>query len=340
MKLEAEEAMSDRVPTPAQTKNTVARPLKVLSTLKTPTAVVWLVMLLCFPLSRFFSDNFPSMGLARSVLLLGLFLAVIAFGQGIVILTGGVDLSIPATVALAAYVTGFLANDRLPTLVAILLALALAACVGVVNGLVVARINLPPFIVTLAVGTIMASLLLGVGRGAPAQPSPDSLARVFGGSQEILGVPTPVWVLILVILVGVFIQSGTVFGRHVYAVGNSPKASEITGIPLARTLVLAYGVAAVSYGLGGVMLLGYGSGADLNIGNPWLLPSIAAVVVGGSSIKGGSGSYLGTVGAVLLLTLIEIDIRAASIPEGFRQALYGLIIILALIGGRISTRAR
>lgn len=305
------------------------------------TFVVWLLVLASIALSGLASPSFPSVRFVQGVLTLGLFLVIIAFGQGLAILTGGFDLSVPAIVALAAYSTGYLSSTGLPTLIAIAIALILAATVGALNGLLVAKTGFPPFIITLAVGSIVASLLLGFSQTtAPAQKSPDILTAIFAGHHAFLDIPLPIWILIALVALATWVQNGTTFGRYAYALGNSVRAAQIIRLPVTRSIIMTYLTAAVFYGIGGMMLLGYGSGADLNIGSAWLLPSIAAVVVGGSSIKGGSGSYLGTVGGALLLTVIDIDIRAVGLAEGYRQALYGILILLALLGARVAAAKR
>lgn len=299
--------------------------------------IVWLVALLALPASRLASPNFPSFDLVRNVFGLGLFLIVVAFGQGLVILSGGLDLSVAATATMGAYFTGYFSTHGMPTFAAVLLALLIASLVGLVNGLIIAYTPFPAFIVTLAISAMASSLLLGLSAGTPSQRSPEGLTSLFSGSHGFWGIPLPIWFFVVVVAIGASLQSGTVFGRHVYAIGNSIRTAEISGIKVKLTSTLVYVVAGLSYGLAGVMLLGYGSGADLNVGNPWLLPSIAAVVVGGSSIKGGAGSYWGTAGAVVLLTILGIDISATGFSEGVKQIAYGLVILLALLGGRLAT---
>jgi ribose transport system permease protein len=149
-----------------------------------------------------------------------------------------------------------------------------------------------------------------------------------------------VYVFILVVIIGYVVQSKTRFGRALFAIGNSPVAARIAGLKVKTNVVLTYWFASISYGIAGVLLLGYGSGSDLNIGNAWLLPSIAAIVVGGASISGGTGNYLGTVGAALFLTVLSIDISAAGISEGLKQILYGSVILIALLLIRVGGSRR
>lgn len=298
--------------------------------------IVWALLLVCLPLSRVANENFPSVSLVVNVIVLGLFLAVIAFGQGLVVLTGGIDLSVAPAVALGAFLTGSLWASGVPVPVAVVVSVIACAAVGAVNGLMVSRFGFPAFIVTLAVGTILASALLGAARGAPAQGSPESLSALFRQETTVLGIPAAVWLFVLVAAVGLFVQHKTTLGVRAYALGNSVAAARNARVDVGRTTIAVYAVAGSAYGLAGVMLLGYASGADLNVGEPWLLPSIAAVVVGGAAIRGGSGSYGGTLGGALLLTLLGIGISATGLSEGYKQIVYGAVIVIALLGSRLA----
>jgi ribose transport system permease protein len=284
------------------------------------------------------SESFPSVTLIVNVLILGLFLAVIAFGQGLVVLTGGIDLSVSSSVALGAFLTGSLWAAGIPAVIAVILAVVACTAVGAFSGLVISRFGFPAFIVTLAVGTILASVLLGVSRGAPAQRSPEGLAALFRQETTLIGVPVAIWLFLVMAGLGLFVQHKTTLGLHAYAIGNSVAAARNSRVDVARATVTVYGVAGAAYGLAGVMLLGYSSGADLNVGEPWLLPSIAAVVVGGAAIRGGSGTYGGTLAGALLLTLLGIDISATGLAEGYKQIVYGAVILIALLGSRLAGR--
>ncbi|MDT5153956.1 MAG: ribose transport system permease protein [Mycobacterium sp.] len=300
--------------------------------------VVWVLLVLCLPLSRLASESFPSVSLVVNVMSLGLFLAVIAFGQGLVVLTGGIDLSVASSVALGAYLTGWLWTAGIPAVFAAIIAVVACTAVGAVNGLIINQLGFPAFIVTLAVGTILASVLLGVARGAPAQRSPEGLAALFRQETTVVGIPVAIWLFLVVAALGLFIQHKTTLGLRAYALGNSVAAARNARVDVGRVTVSVYGIAGAAYGLAGVMLLGYSSGADLNVGEPWLLPSIAAVVVGGAAIRGGSGTYGGTLAGALLLTLLGIDISATGLAEGYKQIVYGAVILIALLGSRLAGR--
>lgn len=306
-------------------------PRSVIRSRLTQPVIVWLLVLALVPLSRLFSPNFPSWALVTSTLVLSTFLALVAFGQGLIILSGGIDLSVPAVISIAAFATGYLSDLGLPQVLAILCAIVLASTVGLINGLIVARSSFPPFIVTLATSTIAAALLLGFSAGAPGQRAPSTLLRIFATDTVALGVVVAVCLFVVAAALGLYVQNRTRLGRRTYAVGNSVVASRIAGINVSRITVQVYWVAAVFYAVAGVLLMGYGSGSDLNIGAPWLLPSIAAVVVGGSAITGGSGRYTGTLGAAVLLTMVSIGISALGLSEGLKQILYGAVVLVALL---------
>ena len=321
-------------PDPPQDKQSHRRPL---DSAVVQGALIWGLLIAGIPLSHFANAAFPSVQFVLNILILGLFLVVVAFGQGLVILSGGFDLSVPTVVAVGAYATGFLSSAGFHPVIATLLALVIATFVGAINGLIVAQTDFPPFIVTLAVSSIIAALMLGFSRtAAPAQRSPEYLSDIFLSSSRFLGIPLPILILAIFVALGVWVQHGSTLGRYAYALGVSQRASRLTRLPVRTATVAVYSCAALAYGFAGVLLLGYSSGTDLNIGAQWLLPSIAAVVMGGSSIKGGQGLFLATVGGALLLTLVDIDVRALGISEGARQIIYGLIILAALIGARVT----
>lgn len=299
--------------------------------------IVWALALVFIPLSHLFSANFPSWSLVTNALILSTFLALVSFGQGLVILSGGIDLSVPSTISMAAFFTGYLTGNGLPSGLAAIVAILIASLCGLVNGVIVARAGFPPFIVTLAISTIAAAVLLGISAGSPGQTAPDFLITLFS-KGELFGLRTAAYLFIVAAAVGMWVQYRTRLGRRTYAIGNSGSAARIAGINVSSTQILVYWVASIFYAIAGVLLMGYGSGSDLNIGSTWLLPSIAAVVIGGSSIAGGSGRFGGTLGAAVLLTIVSIDISAIGWSEGLKQILYGLVIVVALLLNRLGGR--
>ncbi len=290
------------------------------------------VFLLCIVLilaSRLVSPSLGSWQQVLTVLTLASFLVVLSFGQGLVVLTGGLDLSLPAVITLGGVLTTTWAGNGpgawylLPAVLAVCGGVGLASAIGVV------WLKVPPFIMTMATSIIVSSAALGLTNGTPRGASPESLLLLMKGSY--LGIPAPVYFLVVFAIAGWLIQSRTVFGRYLYAVGTNRDAARIAGVPVTLVTVLPYVASAVCAGFVGMMLVGYANGATLRMGDNYLLPSIAAVVIGGSSILGGSGSFAGTVGGAILLTTVETVIAAIGLEQGLRTIIEGGIILVALL---------
>lgn len=298
--------------------------------------VIWLIVILAIPASRLASSSFPSVNQIQNVVVLASFLGVAAFGEGLVILSGGFDLSVSSVITAAGVlVAAYVQNDG-STVVGVVLALLAAAGIGAATGIGVAYFRVPPFIMTIATGSIVAGALQGLNESHPSRPSPSALHTLFGTGRS-SGLPDVIWFFIAFVILAVILQHVSKHGRRVYAVGNSERVAEMSGLPVRAVTASVYAIAGLCYGLAGIMLTGYSSGADLTLGNDYLLPAIAAVVVGGVSIKGGRGTYLGVVGGVLLLTTVGNDIDATSLAQGWKQVLYGAIVAGALI---LSVRGR
>jgi ribose transport system permease protein len=276
--------------------------------------------------SRFVSPALGSWSQVLTVLMLASFLIVLSFGQGLVILIGGLDLSIPAVITLGGVLaTGWSGGGEWYVLPAIL---AICALVGVFNGLGVTLLKIPPFIMTMATSIILASAALGYTSGTPRGASPAVLTALMKTTW--LGIPVVVYFIVLFVTAGWLLQSRTVFGRKLYAVGANDQAARVAGVSVGSVTVLAYVVSAVCAGFVGMMLVGYANGATLRMGDNYLLPSIAAVVIGGSSILGGRGSFIGTVGGAFLLTTLGTVIAAIGLHQGWRTVIEGGIIVAAL----------
>jgi ribose transport system permease protein len=290
-------------------------------------AILCVVMLLG---ARFISPSLGSWSQVETVLVLGSFLVVLSFGQGLVILTGGLDLSLPALITLG----GILATNWVgvyDTGAWYLLPVVLLICagVGLLSAIGIIWLKVPPFIMTLAMSIIVSSILLGYTKGTPRGASPDAALALMKGS--VFGQPAVITFVILFVIMGWLFQSRSATGRYLYAVGMNVDAARIAGVPVIVVQALPYVVSAVCAGLVGIMLVGYSNGATLRMGESYLLPSIAAVVIGGSSILGGSGSFLGTVGGAILLTTLGTIISAIGLEFGLRTIIEGTIVLVALL---------
>lgn len=323
--------MTSTLTEPMVTTRTEARPWWTGPGFVRPVVLFILAVAALFA-GRLFSEGLPSWGAGEAILTQSLFVAVLAFGQGLVMLIGGLDLSIPGVVALSATIvalwTSEFGNDPFT---GVLLALFVSALVGLVDGFLIARFQIPAFIVTLAMGGIITGLTIGVTFGRTAPSAPRELVYLFSGSGKFWGIGIPVVVFLLVGVVGYFIQARSRWGRKAYLFGSSPSASRIAGLPVRRVEISVYVVGALASGIAGIMLLGFSGNAQLNLGDQWMMPAIAAVLVGGTVIGSGYGFWQATFMSCVLLTTITVVIQATGWSQGWKNVLYGVVVLLALL---------
>lgn len=272
-------------------------------------------------------------GYVNSVLVLGSFLAVLSLGQGAVILTGGLDLSLPWTIGLCGILLAGVVQGRpMVAAWAIPMVLAIGALIGMFNGLGIVLFALPPIVVTLAMDGILQGVAMVYSNGTPSGFAPPELRWLM--TTRIWGVTPELWLLALFVIVAMLLLRRTPFGRRVYAIGNSVRAARLSGVDVGRTLVLVYMLSGLCSAIVGVLLDGFSGQASLGMGDSYLLPSIAVVVVGGTLITGGRGSYLGMIGGVLLLTALQTLLAGTTLPDATRQIIYGLVVLGAVLALR------
>jgi ribose transport system permease protein len=280
--------------------------------------------------SRWISPNFGGWTEAKAILVLSSFVTVVAFGQQMVILTGGLDLSVASVMTMGGVLAfGWIGASPSAVVWGVPGIVLLTALIGALNGAGVVLLRVPPFIMTLAMGIIVYSATLGITGGTPRGQASGALSALFGAG--VFGVPPVIYLMVAITALGSLLQVGTGFGRRLYAVGTNPSAAYIAGLPVRWLTFLTYAISGASAGFAGILMVGYAGGATLTMGQGYQLPSIAAVVVGGTSILGGRGLYLGAVGGALLLTTFSTVISSLGIAEGWRTVIYGLVILLALL---------
>ena len=273
----------------------------------------------------------------RAIAPFGTFLAIAALGQMLVIMTGGIDLSVPGTLTLAAVVTvgvGQTSDDRL--LPAIGVALLLSALVGLVNGILIGGLGLNALIVTLAVGQIVSGIAFRYFTGVAIQtPVPASLST--WTSARFLGITRTFWVGVALMLVLVVIFRFTTPGRRFQVVGANPTASWIAGLRVNLNQVSAYVMAAVLYGVAGILLASFLKTPNITLGVPYLLGPIAAVVIGGASLTGGLASPLSTWSAAFFLAGLNQMMRVMGLPTALQFVVFGVVIVGGMLvsGDRI-----
>jgi ribose transport system permease protein len=273
----------------------------------------------------------------RAIAPFGTFLAITALGQMLVIMTGGIDLSVPGTFTLAAVVTvgvGHASDDR--TWTAIGIAIVLAAVVGLVNGILIGGLGLNALIVTLAVGQIVTGLADRYYTSVAIQtPVPEGLSA--WTSARFLGVTRTFWIGVAVTLALIVFFRFTTLGRRFQVVGANPTASWIAGLRVNLNQVSAYVVAAVLYAVAGILLASYLGTLSITIGAPYLLGPIAAVVIGGASLTGGLASPLSTWAAAFFLAGLNQMMRVMGLPTALQFVVFGLVIVGGMLvsGDRI-----
>jgi ribose transport system permease protein len=265
-----------------------------------------------------------------SLLIFGSFLAILGLGQGAVVTAGGLDLSGPWAVTFPAIVVTTYANgsDSAATW-AIPLALCIGAGIGLFNGALVASLGISPIIATLATGSMLEGIALVFSHGAPIGNSPPVLLWFLNG--RIGGLPPAVWFLVMFVVIGTLILNGSGFGRRVRAVGNSEWVARLSGVQVRQVTISVYVLSGLCSAIVGLMLAGFSDQAYYDMGKPYLLASIAVVVLGGTSITGGRSHYIGILGGALLFTAMGSMLQTTSLPEAVRSIIYGAVLLIAVI---------
>jgi ribose transport system permease protein len=259
-------------------------------------------------------------------------LGLLSAGQTLVMLTGGVDLSVATTATAGAFMVSRFGTHGSPKAIAI--ALAVGLCIGLVNGIGVALFRVNALIMTLGISTITLGLLT-----VQAQKQFTSLVPNFvvtlGSGRVLKYIPYDlfVWAPVAALIILGLRYSG--IGRMIYAVGDNPVGARLAGVRTWQVLLFVYVVCGVFSAAAGILLVGFNNAADLGIASPFLLPSVAAVVIGGTSIFGGIGGYAGTILGALILTVLDSLLTILNASQAVRQIIYGLIVLaLAAIYAR------
>jgi ribose transport system permease protein len=296
-----------------------------------PVATAFGCIVVLLLLGSLYSPNFLSPEYLLQQLKVGAFLGIIATGMMLVILLGQIDLSVPWTVTLGAMM-GCAAVSYGPAgqVLAIPFGIFCGLVVGAVNGFAVAYLRIPSMIITLAVNAVAQGLMVAYTGGFAPQDSA-SPAMKWLAAQSTFGVPHAVIVWAVVGALAIFLLNRTTFGRAIYGIGNKEAAAYLSGVPTQRVVMIAFALCGGLAAFGGVLLAGYAGKAAQSMGDAYLLPAIAAVVLGGTSILGGRGSYLGTVAGAILITLLQSILSVMQIAEFGRQIIYGAIIIAMLL---------
>ncbi len=280
-----------------------------------------------------YSPNFLSPEYLLQQLRVASFLGIIATGSMVIILLGDIDLSIPWVVTLGAMMATASAGwwGELGTALAIPFGVACGAIVGIVSGFGVAYLRVPSMIFTLGINAVVQGLVIvHTGGFAPQDRATDTMHELATGIGP-FGIPNALLLWLAVAAAMIFMLNRTTLGRKIYAIGNSERAAYLSGVNTRMVVLTCFAIAGACSGLGGVLLAGYATKAYQAMGELYLLPAIASVVLGGTRILGGKGSYVGTMVGVILITLLQSILSVMQMPEMGRQIIYGAVIIAMLL---------
>lgn len=253
----------------------------------------------------------------------------LATGMTMVIILGGIDLSVGSVIALSGCVAaGCVVNMGLPEAVGFLIAILIGAVVGMFNGVVICKTNIPPFIVTLASMNITKGIALVYTQGAPIRCMTDAFK--FPGAGYVGPVPTPVILMLIIFLIAVTLVNRTHFGRHIYAVGGNAQAAKFSGINVQKVKFLVYTFTGVMAGIAGVVIASRLYSGQPRSGEGAEMDAIAAVVVGGTSMSGGSGRLGGTLIGVLIIGVLNNGLNLMGVDSNWQYIVKGFVILLAV----------
>jgi ribose/xylose/arabinose/galactoside ABC-type transport system permease subunit len=288
-----------------------------------------------------FGDSFASWQNFSNIALDSSYLLLIATGMTFVILSGGIDLSVGSLLALAGVLTAY--SAQWGTAAALALPLLVCAALGLVNGLLIGRARIAPFIATLAALLFARGLAFAVAsEGTKVHIIPADLLLTRLGQARWLGVPAPVWFALLAFGLGTVLLNRTRFGQAVFAIGDNQEASELMGLAVARVRTRVYVLSATLAGAAGVLIAAQTSSGLPTIGEGRELEAIAAVVIGGTLLTGGAGSLSGTLAGVLLLKVIQNLInQVGTLSSYYQQVVSGtFLIVVVLVQSRLALRRR
>ena len=294
-------------------------------------AVSGCIIVLLF-VGSFYSSNFLSPEYLLQQLQVASFLGIIASGLMLIILLGQIDLSIPWVVTIGGMMSTTAGGwGQMGTALAIPIGIMCGLCVGLVNGIGVAYLRVPSMIFTLGTNVLAQGLMIVHTSGYAPQDRATPTMHLIAVGRSLFGVPNALWVWGSVALIVIMLLTRTVFGRRIYAIGNRESAVYLSGVDTRRVILVCFAFSGACSALSGVLLAGYSTHAYQAMGDPYLLPAIAAVVLGGTRILGGRGTFLGTIAGVILITLLQSILSVVQMPEAGRQVIYGIVIISMLL---------
>lgn len=287
-------------------------------------------LVILFIVFSILSKNFLTVSNIMSILMSTTVSGVLAIGMTYCIIGGGMDLSVGTNMTLSMIVMALcMTSAGLPILISVLLGILCGTCVGTVNGFLIAKIKIPPFIQTLGMMYVCKGLALVVSGTRPVYLDNTWFLKVTTGT--LLGsIPNGALILLLVSLIAYFLLSKTIFGRYTYAIGSNEEATRLSGINVVRWKIMAYALSGTMAGIAAMLTCSRLSSAQPSLGEGYEMEAIAACIIGGASPKGGEGSVQGTIIGAFLMTVLMNGLRIMSVPAEWQTVVEGAVIILAV----------
>lgn len=290
---------------------------------------IYTILLVLFVFFSLMSKAFLTQQNLVNILRQFAMLGISAVGMTLVILAGGIDLSVGSNLGLTGIIAAIcMVNFEMIPALAILLGLISATIVGIINGVSITRFRIPPLIATLATYTAVRGVAYVLTGGLPIFGFPKSFNVV--GRGMIWFLPVPVLIMLVVFVLGWMVLHKTRYGRYLYAIGGNPEAARLSGIPVKRNLVLTYVYSGIFSGIAGIIMLSRLNSGHPTTGTGFELDVITAVVLGGISIAGGEGLFLGVISGVLIIGVLTNGMILMNVYEYYQQVIKGLVLLIAV----------
>lgn len=256
------------------------------------------------------------------------FTVIVGVGMTLVLISGGLDLSVGSVIGLTGMITGWGLVSGLPIAVSIIFGLIAGFTTGLINGFIIVKFKIPPLIVTLGMMYIARGVVYVISKGRPFYPFPDGFKQI--GQGALFGVPYSIYIAFIIVLAGHFILNYTIFGRSVMAIGGNEEATRVSGINIGRVKILIYCITSLLCGVTGVLMAARLSSSQANAGTGWEMTVIASVIIGGTSLFGGAGSIIGTLIGAAIMAVLTNAMVLLNVSVYWQNIVVGVIIILAV----------
>lgn len=299
----------------------------------------YLIALVLFAGFSVYMPGFARLSHIRTVFLESALIGIVALGQTLVVITGGIDLSVAWMMTIGAYMVSNLVNSSNANLVwGIPLMLVVTFGLGAINGFCISCLRVPAIVMTLGMNIILQGALVALTQGSPGQSAPPLLLTL--GQKNLLGIPYLVIIWIIMTVVVMLALFKMKYGRKLFAIGNNATVAKYSGIRVDNTIILSYAISGMTAGIAGALLAGKVGSCYLAMGDTYQFQSIAAVAIGGTSMLGGKGNYLGTVAGSLTITILIGILVALNLPFGVQTMAYGLIVLISVIVSVVSSNKK